>query len=66
MGIINAILLPDGVQYDLGRLMTPVNNWRILFNVLFGTNMEMLPAEAFVLRMKKISLISMTFPMWLD
>ena len=48
MGIINAILLPDGVQYDLGRLMTPVNNWRILFNVLFGTNMEMLPDEAFV------------------
>jgi hypothetical protein len=50
MGIINAILLPGTLKADLGSLRTPVNNWRVIFNAVFGAKLGILPDEAFIFR----------------
>lgn len=50
MGIINAVLLPETLKADLGSLRTPVNNWRVIFNAVFGTKLDLLPDKAFIYR----------------
>ena len=47
-GIINALLLPDGLRRDIPKLVTPVNNWRIIFNALTGSKMNLLPDKIFI------------------
>jgi hypothetical protein len=49
-GIINAILLPGTAKTNLGSLRTPVNNWRLIFNAVFGAKLDILPDEAFIYR----------------
>lgn len=48
MGIVNAILLPQDLKTNVGSLRTPINNWRVIFNAVFGTELTMLPDSAFV------------------
>lgn len=48
MGIVNALRLPAGMGVDQSALASPVNNWRILFGELFGTEMSMLPHRSFI------------------
>jgi hypothetical protein len=48
MGTINALLLPGVSQGDIPTLGTPVNNWRIIFNMLSGSKMKLLPDRVFV------------------
>ncbi len=47
-GIINALLLPDSLRRDIPNLVTPVNNWRIIFNALTGSKMNLLPDKIFI------------------
>lgn len=50
MGIVNAILLPGTPKADLGSLRTAVNNWRVIFNAVLGTKLDLLPDKAFIYR----------------
>jgi hypothetical protein len=50
MGIINAVLLPESLKADLGSLQTPINNWRIIFNTVFGAKLDILPDKAVIYR----------------
>lgn len=43
MGTVNALRLPPGTAVDPASITTPVNNWRIIFNALTGSNLKMLP-----------------------
>lgn len=52
-GIINALLLPDSLRRDIPKLVTPVNNWRIIFNALTGSKMNLLPDKIFIYPTKK-------------
>lgn len=44
-GIINAMLGPADTN---ANLQTPINNWRIIFNKVLGTNLKKLPHRSFV------------------
>lgn len=47
MGILNAYYLP-GVNKDiLYPSITPVNSFRVIFNLYFNTNIELLPDESY-------------------
>lgn len=48
MGIINALRLPDGGIQEIENLLTPANNWRIIFNSIFGSGMKLLPDRIFI------------------
>lgn len=52
-GILNAILLPEGLRRDMPKLVTPVNNWRIIFNALTGSKMNLLLDKVFIYPTKK-------------
>ena len=47
-GIINAIRLPNGPVGAGQPPLTPVNNWRLIFNALTGSKMKMLPDNVFI------------------
>ena len=48
MGTINALRLPPGTNLHADSIATPVNNWRIIFNALTGSNLKMLPHKIYV------------------
>jgi hypothetical protein len=48
MGILNAYYLPDVNENTLYPSITPVNSFRIIFNLYFGTGLELLPDESYV------------------
>jgi hypothetical protein len=48
MGILNAYYLPDVNQNGLYPSITPVNSFRIIFNLYFGTELKLLPDESYV------------------
>lgn len=45
MGILNAFYLPGLDKSELRPDITPVNNFRIVFNLLFDANLELLPDQ---------------------
>jgi hypothetical protein len=45
--ILNAYLVPPGLDCGLYPSISPVNSFRALFNCLFGTRMEMQPDESY-------------------
>ena len=50
-GILNAILLPPEMAGDIAPPAppaTPVNNWRIVFNALTGSKLQMLPHKVYI------------------
>ncbi len=47
-GIINALLLPEDLRRNVPNLTTPVNNWRIIFDALTGSKMNLLPDKVFI------------------
>lgn len=47
MGILNALYLPDVKAKGLHPRLTPVNNFRIVFNAYFGTDFPLLPDRSF-------------------
>jgi hypothetical protein len=48
MGILNAYYLPDANQNALYPSITPVNSFRTIFNLYFGTDLELLPDDSYV------------------
>jgi len=48
MGILNAYYLPDVNKDILYESITPVNSFRIVFNLYFGTDLGLLPDESYV------------------
>ena len=48
MGILNAYYLPNVNTDALYPSITPVNSFRIIFNLYFGTELELLPDESYV------------------
>ena len=48
MGILNAYYLPDVGQSVLYPSITPVNTFRVIFNLYFNTNYELLPDKSYV------------------
>ncbi len=48
MGILNAYYLPDVNENGLYPSITPVNSFRIIFNLYFGTELELLPDESYI------------------
>gem|GEM_PF-7038620 len=47
-GIINALLLPEELRRNVPKLRTPVNNWRVIFDALTGSKMNLLPDKVFI------------------
>ncbi|MDH3240855.1 MAG: hypothetical protein OEO83_09320 [Alphaproteobacteria bacterium] len=47
-GIINALRLPSGTGAKISAPLTPVNNWRIIFNALTGAELPMLPHAVYI------------------
>ena len=43
MGILNAYYFPDADKSVLYPSITPVNTFRLLFNIYFDGNLELLP-----------------------
>lgn len=48
MGIINALRLPSGTSDAISAPLTPINNWRIIFNYLTGAGLPMLPHAVYI------------------
>lgn len=48
MGILNAYFLPGVEGEALYPLISPVNSFRVIFNLYFGANLELLPDEHYV------------------
>jgi hypothetical protein len=48
IGILDALYLPDGDRSVLRQDMTPVNTFRIIFNMYFGTDLPMLDDRNYV------------------
>jgi hypothetical protein len=48
MGILNAYYLPDLDSNPLYPSITPVNFFRLVFNLYFGTCLELLPDRNYV------------------
>jgi hypothetical protein len=48
VGILNAMYLPGGQTDELSQDMTPVNTFRRIFNMYFGTDLEPLPDRVYV------------------
>ncbi len=49
-GILNAYYLPQADTDVLYQSMTPVNSFRLVFNLYFETNFEMLPDRSYVVQ----------------
>jgi hypothetical protein len=49
MRILNAYHLPGANRMLLYKNITPVNSFRIVFNLYFNTNMKLLPDESFII-----------------
>jgi len=47
-GIINALRLPPGTGDKIAAPVTPVNNWRIIFNALTDAGLPMLPDAVYI------------------
>ena len=47
-GILNAYYLPDLDNNPLYPSITPVNSFRLVFNLYFGTDLELLPDRIYV------------------
>ena len=47
-GILNAYYLPDVDKSVLYPSITPVNSFRVIFNLYFNTDFELLPDEIYV------------------
>jgi hypothetical protein len=47
MGILNAFYLPNVDKSILYPSITPVNNFIVVFNLYFGTNLKLLPDECY-------------------
>jgi hypothetical protein len=47
MGILNAYYLPDTDKSFLYPSITPANSFRLVFNLYFGTNLQLLPDESY-------------------
>jgi hypothetical protein len=47
-GILNAYYLPEVDSDTLYPSITPVNSFRLVFNLYFGTNLELLPDRTYV------------------
>jgi len=48
MGILNAYYLPDVNSNVLYPSITPVNSFRVIFNLYFGTELELLPDDSYI------------------
>lgn len=48
MGILNAYYLPDVNKDELYSSVTPVNTFRLIFNLYFDTELPLLPDESYV------------------
>jgi hypothetical protein len=48
MGILNAYFLPNIDKSVLYSTITPVNSFRIVFNLYFNTNLALLPDESYI------------------
>lgn len=48
MGVLNAYYLPNVEKSLLYPSITPVNTFRLVFNLYFNTNFELLPDKSFV------------------
>ncbi|GAH89143.1 unnamed protein product, partial [marine sediment metagenome] len=48
MKILNAYYLPNADKDVLYPSITPVNSFRLIFNLYFGTDFELLPDESYV------------------
>jgi len=47
LGILNAYYLPNADKSHLYKSITPVNTFRLIFNLYFKTNLELLPDESY-------------------
>ena len=47
LGILNAYYLPDADKNVLYPSITPVNSFRLIFNLYFNTHLELLPDESY-------------------
>ena len=47
LGILNAYYLPNVDKSHLYKSITPVNTFRLIFNLYFKTNLELLPDESY-------------------
>jgi hypothetical protein len=47
-GIINALRFPEGSGAKFSAPVTPVNNWRIIFNALTDAKLPMLPDAVYI------------------
>ncbi len=52
-GILNAIYFPDKGQELLYETISPVNTFRLIFNIYFGANLELLDDRTFVFKSRK-------------
>ena len=48
MGILNAFYLPNVSKDGLHSSVTPVNTFRLIFNLYFDTKLPLLPDETYV------------------
>ena len=48
LGILNAYYFPDADKSVLYPSITPVNSFRLAFNLYFGTNYDLLPDESYL------------------
>lgn len=55
-GIINALRLPNNMGQAVPKLSTPVNNWRVIFEAVTGTKINLLPDRVYTIpdKQKKI------------
>jgi phosphoglycerol transferase MdoB-like AlkP superfamily enzyme len=51
--ILNAYLLPEGGSAEMYASITPVNSFRFVLNRYFGTQIELLPDESYLLKSVK-------------
>ena len=50
MGILNAFYLP-GISMDaISPTITPVNTFRLIFNLYFGTDFPLLPDKSYIIK----------------
>jgi hypothetical protein len=48
MGILNAFYLPEVDKYSLYRTISPVNSFRLILNIYFGTKFDLLNDESYI------------------
>lgn len=50
LAVLNAWYVPEGADPPLHDELSPVNNFRVLFNTWFGTDFPLLPDETYIFR----------------